>query len=67
MTREAADQELTNPGSLQSFWASATKKARVAKLVPVRELRSRAGDGIRAGDVQLGKPNQPYSEKPGKP
>ena len=52
----ATDHEMTNSASWHSYSAFVAKMARVAKPLPQRDLRSRAGERTRIGDVQLGNP-----------
>jgi hypothetical protein len=49
------DQLMTNSASWHSFLALPSKKAQAHKPRPCKHFHSKAGDGIRTHDVQLGK------------
>jgi hypothetical protein len=49
-----SDQLLTNSASWHSFLALLSKKAQARKPRPCKHFHSKAGDGIRTHDVQLG-------------
>ena len=49
------DQLMTNSGGWHSFLAVSSKKAQARKPRPCKHFHSKAGDGIRTHDVQLGK------------
>jgi hypothetical protein len=52
-----SDQLMTNSGGWHSFLAFSSEKAQAHKPRPCKHFHSKAGDGIRTHDVQLGKQN----------
>ena len=52
------DQLMTNSGGWHSFWVVSSKKVQARKPRPCKHFHSKAGEGIRTLDVQLGNPER---------